>query len=378
MADIAENTLTTQASIHLFEEFRRPEAVLAISNMVHDRFPMSSSKDSGYIYLGVRQASNMVTSGVWGDEIHAGLARLALNPERALDIRPALNLLGLTTDGEVQIARAPRARDQWRLKRGRLEREWDQNVAGHFEMVVDNLLMLLPTAKRKDKGYLEDLPSWAPLGVLENFAHHSEIDPLVLLEICLQSKLLYLRQVFLKGDKPVLPWDLSSGEQLVLSNVMRILGNVQPESLVLIDEPETGLHPAWQSRFIPLLESMIPQDYGCHFIMATHSPHIVVEGAQLVVPGEYQGEFETFQGEIEGRSVEEVLYQAFEARTPRNHQVERDLALIIRSIKSPSLRRNRVKEIRAARVRLEGIAGFDTPEVNSILAQVREIATGEQ
>jgi hypothetical protein len=45
--------------------------------------------------------------------------------------------------------------------------------------------------------------------------------------------------------------ELSSGEQQVLSMVIRLVATVEPGTLFLIDEPEISLHVSWQSPYLP-------------------------------------------------------------------------------------------------------------------------------
>lgn len=76
---------------------------------------------------------------------------------------------------------------------------------------------------------------------------------------------------------------LSDGERLSLSMVADIahrlvLANpalddpLQGNGIVLIDEIELHLHPAWQRRIVPALEQAFP---NIQFIMTTHSPQVL-------------------------------------------------------------------------------------------------------
>lgn len=67
----------------------------------------------------------------------------------------------------------------------------------------------------------------------------------------------------------------SSGEQCMLVMTLGIAGQIEHRSLILIDEPEISLHPAWQEQFIKTLTTVFSQYKECHFIIATHSPQIV-------------------------------------------------------------------------------------------------------
>ena len=75
---------------------------------------------------------------------------------------------------------------------------------------------------------------------------------------------------------------LSSGEQHELVLLYDLLFRVQPNTLVLIDEPELSLHVLWQKRFLPdLLE--IVQTARFDALVATHSPFIVGSHHNLMV-----------------------------------------------------------------------------------------------
>ena len=68
----------------------------------------------------------------------------------------------------------------------------------------------------------------------------------------------------------------SSGEQCLLVMILGIAGHISHNSLILIDEPEISLHPSWQARFMDLIINIFKNYHECHFIIATHSPQIVI------------------------------------------------------------------------------------------------------
>lgn len=47
--------------------------------------------------------------------------------------------------------------------------------------------------------------------------------------------------------------ELSSGELSVLLSILKINSEIEENSVVLIDEPEVSLHPAWQKKSFLLL-----------------------------------------------------------------------------------------------------------------------------
>ncbi|MED5247590.1 AAA family ATPase [Priestia sp. LL-8] len=66
---------------------------------------------------------------------------------------------------------------------------------------------------------------------------------------------------------------MSSGEITLLFRFAPLIVEIEDNSLILIDEPETHLHPAWIQEFIQNLLEFF-EGYNTHFIIATHSPLI--------------------------------------------------------------------------------------------------------
>ncbi|MBN3899309.1 MAG: AAA family ATPase [Nostoc sp. NOS(2021)] len=86
----------------------------------------------------------------------------------------------------------------------------------------------------------------------------------------------------LSNSKALSPTDLSSGEQHELVLLYELLFKVQPNSLVLIDEPELSLHVGWQVQFLKDLQD-ITQLADLNILMATHSPDIIQDRWDLTV-----------------------------------------------------------------------------------------------
>jgi predicted ATP-binding protein involved in virulence len=82
--------------------------------------------------------------------------------------------------------------------------------------------------------------------------------------------------------KTLSPTDLSSGEQHELVLLYELLFLVQPDSLVLIDEPELSLHVGWQAQFLKDLQE-ITGLADLDVLMATHSPDIIQDRWDLTV-----------------------------------------------------------------------------------------------
>lgn len=79
---------------------------------------------------------------------------------------------------------------------------------------------------------------------------------------------------------------LSSGQLSFFVGLMVLASALRDDCIVLIDEPEVSLHPAWQEKYPQLLYKMAKYYQRCKFYVATHSPVIVSsaknEGAEII------------------------------------------------------------------------------------------------
>lgn len=69
---------------------------------------------------------------------------------------------------------------------------------------------------------------------------------------------------------------MSSGHAVVLITITRLVSTVEEKTLVLIDEPESHLHPPLLSAFVRSLSNLL-YDRNALAIMATHSPVVLQE-----------------------------------------------------------------------------------------------------
>jgi len=80
---------------------------------------------------------------------------------------------------------------------------------------------------------------------------------------------------------------LSSGEKHLISLFFDLIFNIDPNTLVMIDEPEISLHVDWQVKFIKNLlrikKSGIKDLEKIKFILTTHSPQIIHNRWDLAV-----------------------------------------------------------------------------------------------
>ena len=85
-----------------------------------------------------------------------------------------------------------------------------------------------------------------------------------------------------RGDQNLPLHSLSSGEQHELVLHYELLFKTQPNTVVLIDEPEISLHVAWQKKFLSDLMEIV-RISGFDAVVATHSPYIIGGRDDLMV-----------------------------------------------------------------------------------------------
>ncbi|OMQ39322.1 hypothetical protein BKX96_08945 [Pseudomonas putida] len=121
---------------------------------------------------------------------------------------------------------------------------------------------------------------------------------------------------------PVLPLsEMNSGEQQVLSLLIRICANADVHTVFLIDEPEISLHVSWQQR-LPQLLSRIAKEFECSFVVATHSP-ILITNARDAISHCFLAENKKLRPipAHQRHSVESILLDGFKTYTPDNREI---------------------------------------------------------
>jgi hypothetical protein len=108
---------------------------------------------------------------------------------------------------------------------------------------------------------------------------------------------------------------LSSGQSILAHFVTALLAWIQPNSLVLFDEPETHLHPNAVASLFLVLSDILAQ-FDSYAVVATHSPVVIQEiPARRVLVFEREGNVTVASSlllESFGESVTELTRHVFE------------------------------------------------------------------
>ncbi len=159
------------------------------------------------------------------------------------------------------------------------------------------------------------------------------------------------------GERGVLAMMLDLTRRLAQANPEMKDPAAEAEAIVLIDEIELHLHPAWQRRIVTNLTKTFPK---CQFIATTHSPQVIGEveqdRIQIMADGEVHSPAHSF-GVDSSRVLEEIM-----GAPPRTEKVKELLSKISRTIGN-----DRYDDARKLLAGLSGHLGENDPEVTRIL-----------
>jgi len=133
-----------------------------------------------------------------------------------------------------------------------------------------------------------------------------------------------------RSGKPIPLLEACSGELWFITTVAFISTNINPGSVIAIDEPDTSLHPTWQQSYVKTLLELFYL-YNPRIVLSTHSP-IIISGADATDAGVAVYEMaggQTRRFDHINLSLEEMYDRLFGLITPRNHYLsQRAVALL--------------------------------------------------
>lgn len=169
-----------------------------------------------------------------------------------------------------------------------------------------------------------------------------------------------LLPVFVKGDEKFDINNLSSGEKQIFLRVLSLKMLDINNSIILIDEPETSLHPVWQQKIIKLYEKIGKSN---QIISATQSPFIIggVKSENIIVfLREENSSLKIKSGnefnEVYGKPVERVLQDIMETENTRTPEIENKLSLLRKFVDEDKYE---TEEYLILRKELENILEYD-------------------
>ena len=287
---------------------RHPSKIMAVSAAPTDRFPSKSAASDKirnskynideYAYVGPRTAGNIISRNQSIDEVIAIILKnpkillernkIILEVIKQLDLKSNF-LLGLdismrTISGGGIEGYISRRLEETNVRVNSKVREkingylsfLDTKKGKKFTKEIEDIVILNGSQRNKRRITAHDYPFIVDVNILDGKlnANGITLDALnwaVEIGYLKPGRITFQR---INGDV-INQDDLSAGQWSLFSTITSLTLSVQDNTLILIDEPESGLHPAWQRTFLDTLMRAISYASGCHVLIATHSPLVL-------------------------------------------------------------------------------------------------------
>jgi len=161
--------------------------------------------------------------------------------------------------------------------------------------------------------------------------------------------------------------DLSSGEKTLISEILFLYLSDIKNMVILIDEPESSLHPTWQEKVLKLYENYALKN-NCQIILATHSPLILGSAKNEYIRILYfkDNKIETLKDIFSyGRDIEWILQEVMGLEYTRNKNISQKINTIYHLIEN-----NKLNEAEKEIDELEGIIGPYDKEILNLRNEI--------
>lgn len=372
------------------DEAALPRRVIGLSMTPFDKFPMGGAarqldlfrpdKVDVYSYLGMRERMGQISTGALLTRAVEGLVARVAHDDRGR-LTGVFSMLGFHASIEV-IYRIQERRLIIALAEGAKADDL-LNVLRPSSMLHDRLRSQLNSIS-ENMGGLRAAARLVLERTSKNFFHFrlDLISP--------DSGMIYvyeavqlLRRLNLirlhafevtRNDGSIIDLnEASSGELSIAITFMSLAGRLENDSLVLIDEPETNLHPEWQARYLDLLLETFGSYRNCHFVLATHSPLILSDAPPNATLASLGGESLRYGREVSGRPVDYLLVEAFDVATADNYYVQEQLVKALRLAADGETNSCEYQEVVQTLAKIRSILD-DSPGVVEIIGDLERIA----
>jgi len=379
-----------------------PSRIIAVTYMAMDRFRQKKNeKEDYYQYLGLRSQSNAASPSYFLNNSLPLLFDYIYESESIGFLKDTLKFMNMDSTylgiqleyrykkyffiENLSIERFKQLFEDYKIFS---ERKSTPRAVEYYKKHIANDVNILNKLVR----YLQirtlvDKITFGEKSVLQFnlFENYETLDELELIHHLQRLDLLASATLLFKkgaSSLEVSAQNLSSGEFHFLTTMIAIQASIKENALVLIDEPDTSLHPNWQMKYVDHLKSIFKKWNSAHFILATHSHFIVsdLEGESSTVIG-LTGQtphvsIELFDYNTYGWSAEDVLYNVFDVASTRNKFVAEDIANILNQLSNGQKDKENIipKELFDKIISLQTALKDNDPlktVVNSILKKIK-------
>jgi len=380
-----------------------PSRVLAVANLVHDRFTFAdweTSDNPFYYYLGVRQASNLTTTGAMGRRVCDAVLKLLGDEDkysylskwtRTLFPCSELGLVfpDLSQKAFDQFLEQPEAWIRRRTGSPRPE-EFYVRVLNEIQAHIPDIVRLRALIEENgqssdDSGSLGMRRGRTFTLCLDRLSHEVRFHLGRLnhaLRLASSVHLLGRPSLVINSRKWLDFMQLSSGEQNLIATGARLFAFAVPGSLIVIDEPEVSLNIAWQQRYIDLISQALVHAKGSHVIIASHSPYLVSDlraenSTVVVIERSTEGlKFRSHPGEFWGWGSEAILYEILGLPSASNYHFSRELAGVLKLVSEKSTDAERFAKFLRKCDQLD--FGAQAQPLRVVIKEIRNYAGGLQ
>lgn len=370
-----------------FDEVKLPEAIVANSFMLTDKYPFfkMDTNEKGekievfpnYKYLGIRNIAQNASTRAYVRKTVEFIVEQKDSEIFRKGLTKATNFLGLSEAIEIYYTTS----NTFKFFKGDLTPEKLQNYfldieARYLKKETDppyKLRQYLKIEEDKELVFeicnycnglvnnnrLKDMSPSTVKKLSYNIIDTSSFEQLKndfrMIELLRQLGMLYPPEIQLHGNSEYSLQESSSGEYHFFSSMVGLLATVKENSLVFIDEPEISLHPNWQMKYFSFLRELFSDAIyaTCHILVATHSHFLISDlkgnSSKIIGLKKEDGRIQIVDLPVNidtyGWSAEEVLYSIFSVRTTRNFFLEYDLTKLVTLVN-----RNSVEYIEIRRI----------------------------
>ena len=164
---------------------------------------------------------------------------------------------------------------------------------------------------------------------------------------------------------------LSDGEKQLLIKVFPLFMGGMEGRVILMDEPDSSLHPSWQRYLLPILRRCAEEN-DCQFFLATHSPQVISAAYQKEIRILTRGDDGIIRAECcaegpYGWTVERVLDEIQNVPVQRVPEIERRLEALRKAIREKRYNDERFQQ---EMKELEGLLGYSDSDLALIRMEI--------
>ncbi|WP_372780715.1 AAA family ATPase (plasmid) [Priestia aryabhattai] len=324
-----------------------PQKLISSAFSIHDRFTYKKLDDestASYDYLGIKSSSNAAMLGAVSKNLVYNIMQSSLKDDFLSNLKLICDFLSLNHELQISFPIDIKARGNKRSRKDLVD------IINNFEFRGNKTSILVDPEDVADflleVNFKESLKGIERKKNLINIhfdlenpeQYESSYDNFQIIWYLYEIKYLKRPNVLLKKDEFFPIEEASSGEAHFITTMINLLSKVEKKSIILIDEPETSLHPNWQNQYIYILKKIFTQYWDSHFIIATHSHFFVSDlepssSSIVSLKKESSKTISTLhEDDTFGWSADDVLYYVFDVPTSRNYSLAKELDDILLAI----------------------------------------------